>query len=255
MQLYSRGLEREIEGERGEEGSELVQQQRLTNYLWNYCIHSHLKRNLSEAACSTACNTAPCLLSPLSLPLTYDGLSLMQIYNHFICRCLPCPSGNIPQHHASRCPPQNTLHHRPPLNLAFHKSQQNKDKCSDFGCLNIVPQRNTFNMMLRACVNALRCAYTSVAISLLSCAFGNIMNVTKDSHLWLLFSFFTPFILYLGWSVLYSLLCCKWIQNCGLKWRGHYIFYCHMGKCFLLWGLLSFRDSLLIGLNCTSCPE
>lgn len=165
LQLYSHSLEREIEGERGEEGSELVQQQRLTNYLWNCCIHSHLKRNLSEAACSTAYNTAPRSLSPLSLPLTYDGLSLMQIYNHFICRCLPCPSRNIPQHHASRCPPRNTLHHRPPLNLAFHKSQQNKDKCSDFGCLNIVPQRNTFNMMLWARVNALRRTYTPVVLS------------------------------------------------------------------------------------------
>lgn len=126
-------------------------------------LHSQSLKEESVRGCllhSIQHSFAPAV--PNLSPLTYDGLSLMQIYNHFICRCLPCPSKNIPQHHASRCPPQNTLHHRPPLNLCFHKSQQNKDKCLDFGCLNIMLQRNTFNMMLWACVNVMCChIYTS----------------------------------------------------------------------------------------------
>lgn len=49
------------------EGSELVQLHHLTNYLWNCCIHSHLNRNLSEAACSRAWNRAASTLSRRSL--------------------------------------------------------------------------------------------------------------------------------------------------------------------------------------------
>lgn len=54
----------------------------------------------------------PPLRNPASYPIASrqaspfshrDGLSLMQIYNHFICRCLPRTAcRNIAQHHASK---------------------------------------------------------------------------------------------------------------------------------------------------------
>lgn len=117
---------------------------RLTNYLWNCCIHSHLNRNLSGGErsaprseqrggssrparlvnhilrrgpsalllpCSISLSDHPPTPPPLaqSPPLQAspfsrgDGLSLMQIYNHFICRCLPRTAcRNIAQHHASK---------------------------------------------------------------------------------------------------------------------------------------------------------
>lgn len=151
--------ERERESEKGFRASSAAALDKLFVEL----LHSQSLKEESVRGCllHSVQHSFPLAVPTLS-PLTYDGLSLMQIYNHFICRCLPCPSRNIPQHHASRCPPQNTLHHRPPLNLSFHKSQQNKDKCPDFGCLNIMPQRNTFNMMLWACVTVMCChIYTS----------------------------------------------------------------------------------------------
>lgn len=107
----------------------------LTNYLWNCCIHSHLNRNLSERRkgpvspqhtaekfthCRTTSSTkgpatampssllhysttsplSPLHVSPFTRSSCDDGLSLMQIYNHFICQCPPPlpPLGWLQEH-------------------------------------------------------------------------------------------------------------------------------------------------------------
>lgn len=62
--------------------------------------------------CSISLSDHPPTTPPASHPIASlqaspfsrrDGLSLMQIYNHFICRCLPRTAcRNIAQHHASK---------------------------------------------------------------------------------------------------------------------------------------------------------
>lgn len=118
----------------------------LKNYLWNCCIH--LNRNLPEwrwgvasphhaVGSISSCPPLPvfihtpflipispiasvCLIpNPLSLPSHDDGLSIMQIYNHFICWCLPLAGcRNIAKIMHPRCPLSCSQHHCPPLNLS-----------------------------------------------------------------------------------------------------------------------------------------